>query len=63
MNQIPHMLIALLIIPLVSLFHTIIHALLKPLLPLLARPPTHAQPKFQPIYKIKPNHSLIKIIF
>ena len=67
MNQISYMFIALLIIPLVSPFHIIIHALFKSLLFLFAGSLIHVQLKFQSIYKIKLNHSitnsLIKIIF
>ena len=63
MNQISYMFIALLIIPLVCLFHIINHALFKSLLSLLAGSLIHVQLKFQSIYKIKLNNSLIKIIF
>jgi NADH:ubiquinone oxidoreductase subunit 5 (subunit L)/multisubunit Na+/H+ antiporter MnhA subunit len=64
------MFIALLIIPLVCLFHIINHALFKSLLFLLAGCLIHVQLKFQSIYKIKLilnkfviQYSLIKIIF
>lgn len=57
------MFLALLILPLVCLFHIPIHALLKSLLFLLAGSLIHVQSNFQSIYKMKLNNFLIKILF
>ena len=53
----------LLIFPLISVFHILIHALSKSLLFLLAGSLIHIQLNFQSIYKIKINNSLIKNLF
>ena len=57
------MFLAILIFPLLSLFHIIIHALFKSLLFLLAGSLIHIQSNFQSLYKMKVNNSLIKICF
>lgn len=57
------MFLSLLIFPLISVFHILIHALSKSLLFLLAGSLIHIQLNFQSIYKIKINNSLIKNLF
>ena len=60
---ISYMFLSLLIFPLISVFHILIHALSKSLLFLLAGSLIHIQLNFQSIYKIKINNSLIKNLF
>ncbi len=60
-NQISYMFLVLLIFPLLSIFHFLIHALFKSLLFLLAGSLIHIQSNFQSLYKIKVNNYLIKI--
>ena len=63
-SQISYMFLAILIFPLVCLFHIIIHALFKSLLFLLAGSLINVQANFQSIYRMKPsNNSWVKIIF
>ena len=62
-NQISYMFLVLLIFPLLSIFHFLIHALFKSLLFLLAGSLIHIQSNFQSLYKIKVNNYLIKILF
>ena len=56
-NQISYMFIALLLFPLVCLFHIVVHALFKSLLSLLAGSIIHVQSNFQSIYKLRINFS------
>ena len=57
------MFISLLIFPLISILHILIHALFKSLLFLLAGSLIHIQFNFQSLYKIKLNNYYIKILF
>ena len=56
-NQISYMFLALLLFPLVRLFHIIVHALFKSLLSLPAGSIIHVQSNFQSIYKLRINFS------
>ena len=57
-NQISYMFLALLLFPLVRLFHIIVHALFKSLLSLPAGSIIHVQSNFQSIYKLRINYPL-----
>jgi NADH:ubiquinone oxidoreductase subunit 5 (subunit L)/multisubunit Na+/H+ antiporter MnhA subunit len=60
-SQISYMFIALLINPLLTLYHIIIHALFKSLLFLLSGSLIHIQQHYQSIVKLKSKHTFIKI--
>ncbi len=60
---IQHIFLALLIFPMYSLFHIIVHALFKPMLFLLAGSPIHITKSFQSIYRIKLNNALITLVY
>ena len=62
-SQISHIFLALLIFPMYSLFHIIVHALFKPMLFLLAGSPIHITKSFQSIYRIKLNNALITLVY
>jgi NADH:ubiquinone oxidoreductase subunit 5 (subunit L)/multisubunit Na+/H+ antiporter MnhA subunit len=62
-SQISYMFLALLLFPLCSIFHILIHALFKSLFFLISGSLIHVQSNFQSIYKMKLNNSMIKIIF
>ena len=62
-NQISYMFLALLLFPLVRLFHIIVHALFKSLLSLPAGSIIHVQSNFQSIYKLRINFSRLIFIF
>jgi len=62
-SQISYMFIALVLNPLIVLFHILIHALFKSLLFLLSGSLIHVQSNHQSLYRMKINHSFIKIIF
>jgi NADH-quinone oxidoreductase subunit L len=61
-SQISYMFIALLINPVLTLYHIIIHALFKSLLFLLSGSLIHIQYHYQSIYKLKIKHTFIKTI-
>ena len=61
-SQISYMFIALLLNPLLCLYHIIIHALFKSLLFLLSGSLIHIQYHYQSIYKLKIKHTFIKTI-
>ena len=56
------MFIALLINPVFTLYHIIIHAIFKSLLFLLSGSLIHIQSHYQSIYKLKIKHTFIKTI-
>jgi NADH-quinone oxidoreductase subunit L len=62
-SQISYMYCALLINPWLCLFHIIIHAFFKSLLFLLAGTIIHYTLNYQSVYKMKINHSYIRILF
>ena len=62
-SQISYMFLAVVLNPLLCLFHILIHALFKSLLLLLAGSLITVQSNSQSIYRMKINHSFIKIIF
>jgi NADH:ubiquinone oxidoreductase subunit 5 (subunit L)/multisubunit Na+/H+ antiporter MnhA subunit len=57
------MYVAILLNPLVCLFHVIIHAVFKSLLFILAGCIIHYTLRYQSVYKMKINHTFIKIVF
>ncbi len=61
-SQISYMFIALLINPVLTLYHIIIHAIFKSLLFLLTGSLIHIQYHYQSIYKLKIKHTFIKTI-
>lgn len=62
-SQISHMFFILVIPPILRLFHIVIHALFKSLLPLLAGSPILVQANSQAVYRMKINQWFIKIIY
>lgn len=62
-SQISYMYVGLLLNPFLCLFHVIIHAVFKSLLFILAGIIIHYTLSYQSIYKMKINHSFIKILF
>lgn len=62
-SQISYMFIALLINPLLSLYHITVHSLFKSLLFLLGGSLIHIENNYQNIYKMKTNYKLYCIIY
>jgi len=62
-SQISYIFLALLIFPMYSLFHIIVHALFKSMLFLLAGSLIHITKSGQSIYRIKLNNALITLVY